>query len=75
MHRDEEPRLPLRLNPSVSNLRIDLREVGADLLTLDALARIRLVALRHGLVVHLEHPSDDLRELAALAGLDGVLFP
>jgi hypothetical protein len=74
MHTDQESRPPPSSNPSPSKLRIDLREARADLLTLDTLARIRLVALRHGLVVHLTHPSQDLRELATLAGLDDVLF-
>jgi STAS domain len=74
MHNDEGCRPSFRYDPSLSTLRVDLRGTTADLLTLDALARIRLVARRHGLVVHLEHPSQDLLELASLAGLDDMLF-
>jgi STAS domain len=74
MHSDEECRPSPGYDPSLSTLRIDLRGTTADLLSLDALARIRLVARRHGLVVYLEHPSQELLELATLAGLDDVLF-
>lgn len=74
MQRHEATGPPPLPHASPSKLRIDLREATADLLTLDTIARVRLVALRCGLVVQLEHPSQDLRELATLAGLDDMLF-
>jgi ABC-type transporter Mla MlaB component len=44
-----------------------------DLGAVDALARVALVARRHGCDVRLSHAGSELRELVALAGLDTVL--
>lgn len=44
-----------------------------DALTIDALARLQLVATRAGRRLWLRHAPDDLRELVALVGLAGVL--
>jgi ABC-type transporter Mla MlaB component len=44
-----------------------------DALTVDALARLQLVATRAGRRLWLRHAPDDLRELIALVGLAGVL--
>jgi hypothetical protein len=43
-------------------------------MTLDALARMRLVARRRDAIMRIEHASSELRDLAALAGLDEILF-
>jgi len=51
---------------SVSDLRCDLYLV-------DRLARIQLAARRIGGSIVLRHPSTDLTELLALAGLDDLL--
>jgi hypothetical protein len=45
----------------------------ADLATVDALARLRLIAGRLGITVELRGATSELRELVALAGLDAVL--
>lgn len=47
--------------------------VRPDLGTLDALARLQLLAHRHGTHVSLRGPDDRLRELLTLSGLDAVL--
>ncbi len=44
-----------------------------DALTIDALARLQLVATRAGRRLWLRRAPDDLRELIALVGLPGVL--
>ena len=44
-----------------------------DVLTVDALARLQLVAIRAGRRLWLRHAPDDLRELIALVGLARVL--
>lgn len=46
---------------------------GADVWTLDALARLQLAARRHGLSVVFLGTSDGLRNLLAWAGLDDAL--
>ena len=48
---------------------------GPDVLTIDALARLQLVATRAGRRLWLRHAPDDLRKLIALVGLAGVLPP
>ncbi|MBP0452170.1 STAS domain-containing protein [Kitasatospora sp. RG8] len=48
---------------------------GADLAVVDALARLRLAATRHGVRVELKNASGPLRELLAFSGLAGVLPP
>ncbi len=54
-------------------LIIDVRALGADLVTVDALARLQLAAGRHGTRVRLRNASAELLELVALAGLADVL--
>jgi ABC-type transporter Mla MlaB component len=51
----------------------DVAGVRSDAVTVDALARLALAARRHGCQVRLRHASDELRELLAFMGLDGVL--
>lgn len=50
-----------------------LRSVNANAESLDALARLALVAVRHNTRIMLEGASGDLRELIAFAGLRDVL--
>jgi ABC-type transporter Mla MlaB component len=51
----------------------DVRDVPADAVTVDALARLQLAARRCGCTVHLRNASDDLLELVAFMGLENVL--
>ena len=51
----------------------EVQRVGADAVTVDALARLQLVARRHGCQVRLRGASDELRELLGFMGLDAVL--
>ena len=51
----------------------ELRGVQADAVTLDGLARLRLIARRRGSRMLVRGGSADLRELVALAGLCEVL--
>jgi ABC-type transporter Mla MlaB component len=51
----------------------DVRGVGADAVTVDALARLQLAARRHGCQVRLRYASNELRELVAFMGLRDVL--
>ena len=51
----------------------ELHRVSATAVSLEALARLRLVALRHGCRMTLHGASGELRELVALAGLEDVL--
>jgi STAS domain len=46
---------------------------GADLETIDLLARLQLAARRHGRMLRFLHASAALEELIAFAGLDAVL--
>jgi len=48
--------------------------VGPDAAALDALARLHLTATRMGREIKVRHTCRQLRELAAFAGLDGVLL-
>jgi len=50
-----------------------VQRVNADAVTVDALARLQLVARRQGCQVRLRGASDDLRELLGFMGLDAVL--
>ena len=54
-------------------VRCDVSGVEPDAVTVDALARLQLTALRLGCRVRLRHASDRLRELVAFMGLSGVL--
>ena len=51
----------------------DVREVDADAVTVDALARLQLGARRHGCLVRLRNASDELRALVRFMGLTAVL--
>ena len=51
----------------------DVDGVGADAVTVDALARLQLAARRHGCQVRLRGCAPELRELVAFMGLRDVL--
>lgn len=51
----------------------DVGESDADAITLDALARLGLVARRHGCTVRLRCASPELLDLIAFAGLADIL--
>jgi len=51
----------------------DVRDVIADAVAVDALARLQLAARRHACQVRLRGASDDLRALVAFMGLQDVL--
>jgi ABC-type transporter Mla MlaB component len=51
----------------------DVGSVGADAVTVDALARLQLVAHRHGCQVRLRRASDELRTLLGFMGLEDVI--
>jgi ABC-type transporter Mla MlaB component len=51
----------------------DVRGVGVDAVTVDALARLQLAARRHGSRVRLRHASAELLHLVAFMGLKDVL--
>jgi ABC-type transporter Mla MlaB component len=51
----------------------DVSGVGADVVTVDALARLQLAALRRDCCVELCNASDELLELVELMGLSHVL--
>jgi len=52
---------------------LDVRGLAADVLTVDALARLQLSARRRGRRLRLGNASGELQELIALAGLSDVL--
>ena len=51
----------------------DVSGVGADAVTVDALARLQVAARRHSCQVRLRHASSELLELLAFMGLADVL--
>jgi anti-anti-sigma regulatory factor len=51
----------------------DVRSLPADARAVDLLARLQLVARRHGIEIRLSGASKSLRELIAFCGLAGVL--
>jgi len=51
----------------------DAGPLPAEIATVDALARLTLLARRHGAVIHLRGVSPELRELIELTGLGRVL--
>ena len=51
----------------------DVATVGADAVTVDALARLQLAAHRRNCVVRLLNASDELLGLVAFMGLENVL--
>ena len=60
-------------NPASRTFRVDLSELPADVRTVDALARLQLLACRMGWELRLEKATDELVELIELAGLAEVL--
>ena len=54
-------------------LIVDVGGLVADARTIDALARLALIARRHGCEPRLCHASEELRCLIGFAGLSGVL--
>ena len=56
-----------------SMLTCDVADVGADAVTVDALARLALVARRRGCRVRLANCSPELADLVRLVGLEDVL--
>ena len=60
--------------PRSSTIACDVGSLASpDVYTIDALARLQLVAMRHGLELRLRNASRDLRELLFFTGLDEVL--
>lgn len=55
-----------------ADVSCDVAGVPADAVAVDALARLRLAAVRAGCRVRLRHASADLRALVALMGLAEV---
>jgi hypothetical protein len=51
----------------------DVGHAAADAITLDALARLQLVARRHGCPVKLRRAAPELLDLVAFAGLADML--
>jgi STAS domain len=58
-----------------TTLFVDVGGVVADAKTVDALARLALIARRHECQAQLCHASEELRELIEFAGLSDVLGP
>jgi anti-anti-sigma regulatory factor len=52
---------------------VDVSTLAPDVVTVDALARLQLASRRLGGRVQLRGVSDELQELIAFAGLEGVL--
>jgi anti-anti-sigma regulatory factor len=52
---------------------VDVSTLAPDVVTVDALARLQLVSQRLGGRVQLRGVSDELQQLIAFAGLEGVL--
>ena len=51
----------------------DVSGITPDAVTVDALARLQVAALRHGCQVRLRHASGELLDLVAFMGLEDVL--
>jgi len=52
----------------------DVAGIGSDAVTVDALARLQLVAKKYGCIVVLRGASGELRDLVELMGLTEVLL-
>ena len=61
-------------SPRPPEVHVNARGAQADLATLDALARICLIARGGGFTVRIENVPSALRDLAAFAGLEDVLL-
>lgn len=61
--------------PDPTTLFVDVDGAPADARTIDALARLALIARRHDCEARLCHASEELRCLIEFAGLTGVLGP
>ncbi len=51
----------------------DVAGIPADLVSVDALARLQLAVRRHHCLIRLRGASDQLRELVAFMGLEDVI--
>ncbi|MDQ6817292.1 MAG: STAS domain-containing protein [Actinomycetota bacterium] len=76
--RSDIPALVRRLSAMVqrgdaATIVCQLRGVGASAASLEALARLQLVAGRHGCRLRLRGASKELRELVEFAGMQDVL--
>jgi ABC-type transporter Mla MlaB component len=76
--RDDVPALCQRLRvladrSGADGVACDVRALVADIVGVEALARLQLTARRVGCGVRLRHPSRELEELLDLCGLGGVL--
>ena len=60
-------------SPALWPLRCDASTLPADASVIDGLARVALVARRHGCELSLMAPGAELRELIAFMGLADVL--
>ncbi len=65
--------LCLYMTRSPGILLCDAEGLRPDVVTLDALARLRLAAARLGMELQLSHCSPELRAVIAFAGLEAVL--
>jgi hypothetical protein len=65
--------MPVEPEPGERELVCDVATLPADALGLDALARLALAARRRGRVLRLRHPTAELVELIAFAGLAAAL--
>jgi ABC-type transporter Mla MlaB component len=54
-------------------LRCEVEDVAADAAAIDALARLALLARRHGCELQICGASEELRSLIAFAGLAEIL--
>ena len=59
-------------DPSDSVVVCDVEALDASAVTVDALARLQLTAVRHGLEIRLRGASAELVELIGLMGLERV---
>jgi len=80
IERDDVPGLSDRvcglLRHSGATLALcDVTGVGADAVTVDALARLQLAARRHQCLIRLRGASQELSGLIAFMGLEDVLAP
>ena len=58
---------------AASTALCDVSAVAADVVTVEALARLQLAARRHQCLIRLRGASDELRDLVAFMGLGDVL--